>query len=388
MAFVYVTRLYINKTALSAIPKSWLPIQKGDVKLPVWKMINSYLSRSAAIAFASRPRTKRELGDSSAHLPDTNPVSHALKHESAEDRHVTIQRTQSNSLCHNNHQAIFDLPASVTSVWNDIEHPGWSSPNAPDMPDVQYSVVYGEIPDMIEAKAFTLAPTDLSFDSAAPLPHPDAMAVLQRPTNMSLRDYITHLSNYNVIPQSANVSGFLTIYERAKYSTHPLPGTEFREMMSQFAQMLQSMQPLDLTAPEYTSYLADDDHDNTSLYSSLAPSSPSFRYADAAYEGTQSLMPSPRSINPSVRGHLRPEPPTRSASATAASYLTAPTTPQMRQRSLAHSSSMESLSPSPYPLRMSRMASSASLQSRSSFLSSSGSVVHKSSALPPQHPPS
>ncbi|KAL2891350.1 hypothetical protein HOO65_010708 [Ceratocystis lukuohia] len=385
MAFVYLTRLYINKTALSAIPKSWLPIQKGDVRLPVWKMINSYLSRSAAISFASRPRTKREAGDSTAHLPESISASFPPKRESVEDRRITMQRTPSDSPFLNNHQAILEIPFSSAAIWDDIEHPGWSSPNSPEMPDVQYSVVYGEIPDMIEAKAFTLAQTGPNSGSTPSVLHSGLQEVLARPSNMSLRDYITHLSNYNVITQSATVSSFLTNYERAKYSTRPLPGAQFREMMAQFAQILQSMQPLDLTSRETASLFRYDD-DDTSLHSSLAFGSHSFHYANNSAERSLGSEPSIRSslsASPSFRAYLGSSPPSRSGSIGAASYLTAPATPQKRSSSIADSSSIESLSPSPYPLRASRMASPASMHSRSSYLSSSGSVVHKATILQP-----
>ncbi|KKF96486.1 hypothetical protein CFO_g1155 [Ceratocystis platani] len=205
-----------------------------------------------------------------------------------------MQRTPSDSPFLNNHQVILEIPFSSAAIWDDIEHPGWSSPNSPEMPDVQYSVVYGEIPDMIEAKAFTLAQTGPNSGSTPSVLHSGLQEVLARPSNMSLRDYITHLSNYNVITQSATVSSFLTNYERAKYSTRPLPGAQFREMMAQFAQILQSMQPLDLTSRETASLFGYDD-DDTSLHSSLAFGSHSFHYANNSAERSLGSEPSIRS---------------------------------------------------------------------------------------------
>src|SRR3569833_3964072 len=55
VVFVYFTRLYVTQSVLKSIPKSWIPIEKGDVGKNIRKMIVAGLRRSAAIAFASRP---------------------------------------------------------------------------------------------------------------------------------------------------------------------------------------------------------------------------------------------------------------------------------------------------------------------------------------------
>ncbi len=54
--FVFFLRIYMHRGVLNSIPRSWVPVEKGDVRSQVRKMISAGLSRSAAIAFVSRPR--------------------------------------------------------------------------------------------------------------------------------------------------------------------------------------------------------------------------------------------------------------------------------------------------------------------------------------------
>ncbi|OAQ96022.1 hypothetical protein LLEC1_03763 [Akanthomyces lecanii] len=204
IAFVYATRLYVNKTALAAIPKSWVPIDKGDVKERVYKMICAGLNRSAAITFLSRPRDKS--------VADENASRENLF---AQPR-VPIKTARTVGL-----ELGVILPARGTN-WADIEQPGWASPNSPDLPDLQYSTVLSELPNLIEAKALTLVPNDRTttmMNAEKPQLDPDVVALLQRDPTMSLRSYLDNLAELGVIDTEEQTTGdFLT--HRMSQSIH------------------------------------------------------------------------------------------------------------------------------------------------------------------------
>ncbi|KAF4337878.1 thermatolerance membrane Dlt1 [Fusarium beomiforme] len=226
ISFVFFTRLYINKTDLQAIPKGWVPIEKGDLRSAVYKIINLGLGRSASIAFESRPRLKT---DNTADDDETVETRVKLGFDGpsgpAEELVVVIPRKK--------------------PVWGDIEHYGWSSPNAPDLPNLQYTTVFSELPNLIEGKALTLAPPDPTSDTNPPLLDPDAVALLQRTANMSLRDYIVHLADLGVIEMDSSTIKFLSHYEYARFSTRPISNAQFKELMHLFAEILRAMEPLD-----------------------------------------------------------------------------------------------------------------------------------------------
>ncbi|KAF4453191.1 hypothetical protein F53441_4064 [Fusarium austroafricanum] len=227
VSFVFFTRLYINKTDLAAIPKGWVPIEKGDLRSTVYKVIGLGLGRSASIAYESRPRLQTDNT-----TPDDETVETRVKlgfdgpSGPAEELVVVIPRRK--------------------PVWGDIEHYGWASPNAPDLPNLQYTTVFSELPDLIEAKALTLAPHDPTSETNPPLLDPDAVALLQRTANMSLRDYIVHLAGLGVLEMDATTIEFLSRYEYARFSNRPISNARFKELMHLFAEILRAMEPLDL----------------------------------------------------------------------------------------------------------------------------------------------
>ncbi|KAM3531132.1 hypothetical protein MY4038_004628 [Beauveria bassiana] len=223
VGFVYATRLYMNKTALAAIPKLWIPIDRGDVKERVYKMICAGLNRSAAVAFLSRPRD-RSLADETSSRENlfaqpTLPIKTA--------RTVGLELG-------------VVLPARGTN-WADIEQPGWSSPNSPDLPNLQYSTVLAELPNLIEAKALTLAPRAMLGVEQQPALDQDMAALLQRDPTMSLRTYLDTLAELGVLDTDEQTTDFLTQYEYARFSTRPLTNSEFRSLMHLFAELLRTM---------------------------------------------------------------------------------------------------------------------------------------------------
>src|ERR1700733_11243473 len=129
---IYASRLYTNRSVLQSIPKTYMPIEEEDLPgRAVRKLIADALARSAVIAYEARPRvTKVE------HSPPT--ASTRLSALSASSRKVP----------------------SVEPTWGPIAHPGWSSPASQDLPNLQYATVIAELPDLIEARAVSLAPSD------------------------------------------------------------------------------------------------------------------------------------------------------------------------------------------------------------------------------------
>ncbi|KAF4496517.1 thermatolerance membrane Dlt1 [Fusarium agapanthi] len=350
ISFVFITRLYINKTDLGSIPKGWVPIEKGDLRSAVYKVIALGLGRSASIAYESRPRLQT---DNTA--PDDETVETRVKlgfdgpSGPAEELVVVIPRKK--------------------PVWGDIEHYGWSSPNAPDLPNLEYATVLSELPNLIEGKALTLAPPDPTSDTNPPLLDPDAVSLLQRTASMSLHDYVAHLAELGVIEMDSTTIEFLSHYEYARFSNRPISNAQFKELMHLFAKILRAMEPLN---PEIL-----DEHDDTS--------SPSTDGDDDARSrlGTSrsNLAPSDASISSSAR--IRRQPSTNTWNV----YETAPNSVRSGFTGLGSISrrlNNNSLARSRRHYPMSQ-PSTSSLRSKSS--ASSGSVIrlatrHDSTDLP------
>lgn len=214
-ALIYATRIYTNRTALSAIPKAWIPVEKEDVGKSVRRLVVEGLARSAIIAYQARPRDIAADGDKFADYPM-----------------LVVDRDQ--------------------PPWGKVEHPGWSSPSSPDLPDLPYRAVVQELPHLIEAKAVSLAPPDPFLSAAAHLsdhgqsvPDTRVVEVLRRPTSMGLREYIQHLTALNLVNPPEIGAEFLAHYERARFSSRELHEDEFRELMHVFADVLRGMTYLD-----------------------------------------------------------------------------------------------------------------------------------------------
>lgn len=230
---IYASRIYTNRSTLAGIPKAWIPVEKADVGKSVRRLVVEGLARSAIIAYQARPR-------------DTTGEERERERqgEEAPDQGLTI----SNS----------DNPP-----WGSISHPGWSPPSSSDLPDLEYEPVIEELPNLIEAKAVSLAPVDplltpppraheRAHDHDFPshnqhqlLPDARVVDVLKRPITMCFRDYISHLSSLGLINPPHLGGQFLSIYEHARFSSHPLTENEFRSLMGILAEILRGMTALD-----------------------------------------------------------------------------------------------------------------------------------------------
>ena len=238
---IYLVRMYTNRQILAAIPKTWIPVEKGDVNKKVRKMIAASLGRSAVIAWDSRPRIDPTppavVSDSDAREAIARPETEVEKR-----RGFAVLRKQ-RTMHTEKEDHIVIIPPN-RPVWGDISHNGWSSPESPDLPNVQYVAVVLELPHLIEARAVSVAPSDPNSNFNPPIPNLRAVELLQRPAQMGLRDYIGHLISLNIIAYPPSANDFLIAYEHARFSTQSLSEHEFRHLMKLFAELLRCIQPL------------------------------------------------------------------------------------------------------------------------------------------------
>ena len=294
VVFIYFVRLYVNRTDLASIPKAWIPIEVGDVKKRVHSMITHGLDRSAAIAYEARPREMKQVPGREWTRPDPGEA----------------------------HDLQISRPLQDV-IWRNIEHHGWASPNSPDLSNLNYSTVISELPNLIEAKALTLAPRSPSLqgDEDPPMLDAEAVALLQRTPGLSLRGYIDHLGSLGVLSMSETSVAFLQRYEHARFSTRTLSNAQFRELMHLFAEVLRSMEPLDLEAAlrdaSTTSSLSDFDDGGGGLF--------------IAETGASATPRSLLSRTPTMSTQNSVRRPLRSAS-WGQQYQTAPNTPRSKKQ--------------------------------------------------------
>lgn len=238
VVLVYSTRIYTNRSVLAAIPKSYLPIDDGEVGSSVRKLIVREWYRSAIIAWDARPRDlTNEVSE------DTQPATAERTHEKAR------RRSQIDG-------ATIITVAPNQPPWGSIAHNGWSSPSSTDLPGLQYWSVLLELPNLIEAKAVSLAPPDPAFEPSpsqqmgglAPIPDERVVVLLRRPPGTGLREYLTRLSTLQLIEPPSLGAKFLKQYEFARFSTSSLSERQFRDLMSCFGELLAGMNKLDPVA--------------------------------------------------------------------------------------------------------------------------------------------
>ena len=246
---IYSTRIYTNRTVLAAIPKSYVPIEEGEVGKGVRRMIVKHFKRSAVIAWDSRPRDVRGEGDLDEEKGEESRPNTA---ETRRERHKSHKKKG-----HHHHHHAPDatiIPVSMNSLpWGNVSHPGWASPSSPDLPNLQYWGVICELPNLIEAKAVSLAPPDPAIeesapqypDNAPPLPDARIVTLLQRPRAMGLREYLARLADFGLLNPPSLGAVFLAQYEYARYSTTSLTETQFRDIMAVFAEILSGMTEVD-----------------------------------------------------------------------------------------------------------------------------------------------
>jgi len=105
-----------------------------------------------------------------------------------------------------------------------------------------------ELPNLIEAKAVSLAPPDPMFlqvdgtdNDAATVPDARVVALLQRPTAQGLREYLARLREMNLLDPPEAAEDFLALYEKARFSTTPLLELQFQDLMAAATTLLSSI---------------------------------------------------------------------------------------------------------------------------------------------------
>ncbi|RAQ99589.1 sucrase/ferredoxin domain-containing protein [Stemphylium lycopersici] len=251
---IYSTRIYTNRTVLSAIPKSYVPVEEGEVGKGVRRMVVKHFKRSAIIAWDSRPRDVRDEADDD----DEELLSRPNTTESKKDKEKAHRKKGHHHHYHHAPNATI-IPVSAKSPpWGHVSHPGWASPSSPDLPNLQYWGVICELPNLIEAKAVSLAPPDPVLeesmqqypDNAPPLPDARIVTLLQRPRAMGLREYLSRLAEFGLLNPPSLGATFLAQYEYARFSTASLTEPQFREIMAIFAEILNGMTEVDAAVIE------------------------------------------------------------------------------------------------------------------------------------------
>jgi hypothetical protein len=355
---IYAARLYTNRTVLAAIPKTWIPVEKGDVNKKVRRMIVASLNRSAAIAWDSRPRIPTEPATVVSEPANRDQLAKPAESQLLEKKKKGGLRKKARSQLEKDEQTV-NIPPHQP-VWGDIAHDGWSTPTSPDLPNLQYITVILELPHLIEARAVSLAPPDPESTSEPPMPDIRAVDLLQRPAAMGLRDYIGHLTTVGVITAPSIATDFLTSYEYARFSARPLSETQFRDLMKQFAEVLRKMNPL---TPEILASLnidppesdIDDDVSSTSTPRTQRSRSLASSRSAVSRDSSEGTIRTAPSRNPGINGSPKRK----------ERFSTAPATPKSKKRVVSRSPSVNSFAQSRRPYNGSSGESSESLRSTS-----------------------
>ncbi|RDL40786.1 Uncharacterized protein BP5553_00765 [Venustampulla echinocandica] len=357
---IYASRLYTNRAVLSGIPKTWIPVEKGEVTKYVRRMIVAGLNRSAAIAWDSRPRISPQPAITVS-VPDARDSIAKLPDSEGKDRESGWLRRKLQS--EKEEDTIDILPPRP--VWGEISHNGWASPTSPDLPNLQYTIVILELPHLIEARAVSLAPLDTESNPEQPMPDIRAVQLLQRTASVGLRDYIGHLISIGVITSTSAAGQFLISYECARFGSRAISEHNFRVLMNEFAEVLRSMAPL---SPPILGSLGIELEGNSYHDASLSstpktPRSPSLASSRSltSRSGSEGTIRTARSraIDTSRNSPMK-----RSI------FSTAPATPRSRNCVVSRKPSADSFAQSRRPYNGSSSSSSGSLRS-----TSQGSVV-------------
>jgi hypothetical protein len=300
--FIYSSRLYTNRTVLAAVGKSYIPVEDGEVGRKVRKMIVKQMERSAVVAFEARPR---------------DVVGEILQ---AEQDGVLPAETR--SVGHNDYTVGRIIPIDPSAPpWKIVRHEGWSSPSHRDgneYPDVQFATVILELPNLVEARAVSLA--------AAEGQEVDMVVadVLRRTIGMGLREYITQLGYLGLINPLDLGQTFVRQYEHARFCGRPISELEFANLMSTFSELLAGMTEL---RPEIVEQIhtqtaqAEDAASSIDEADGEYPAQPKFPRQDST---PRYMTPQPKrdySLNSSTTSVLSPVTAREQLSRTATPYL-------------------------------------------------------------------
>ncbi|KAL8777318.1 MAG: hypothetical protein Q9203_002494, partial [Teloschistes exilis] len=133
---LYASRLYNNRRNLVHIPSDWSPL---DAEKKVRKLVEGKLEYAAGVAYRCKPRdVGKDVDNKDAPPQSGQPALPSPNNTQPPLREEVI---------------------AVVPPWGIISHPGWSSPSSPDLPDIHFEAIIRELPNLIEAKAVSLAPS-------------------------------------------------------------------------------------------------------------------------------------------------------------------------------------------------------------------------------------
>lgn len=225
--FIYSSRLYTNRTVLAGVGKSYVPVEEGEVGKSVRKVVVKQLERSAIVAWEGRPR---------------DLYGELLRAE----QQGFLPSEEEEGLSRNDYTLGREIAVDpARPPWGHVKHIGWSSPeqtDANEMPNLQFAVVVKELPNLIEARAVSLAPPDpMSTPREGALTADPVIAeVLKRPETMGMRNYLTQLALLGLVNPNLG-QRFLAQYEQARFGGIPISETDFRKLMASFAEILAGM---------------------------------------------------------------------------------------------------------------------------------------------------
>ncbi|QIW99457.1 hypothetical protein AMS68_004975 [Peltaster fructicola] len=220
--FIYSSRLYTNRSVLAAVGKAYIPIEDGEIGKSVRKLIVGQLERSAVISWESRPRdVKGEI----AFAQKEGLTLAASMNESQVDTIGSI------------------IPIKTRNPpWGDVQHRGWTAPSdvaAELQSDLQFDTIIAELPNLLEARAVSLAPRLQHGREYAP--DPRFLEILRRQEKMGMEEYLTQLSYLQLIDLNTDGQDFLTRYRRARFSGVPTSYDEFKLLMLTFGNVMDNI---------------------------------------------------------------------------------------------------------------------------------------------------
>ncbi|KAF2724802.1 hypothetical protein K431DRAFT_192628, partial [Polychaeton citri CBS 116435] len=240
--FIYSSRIWTNRRSLAEVGKAYIPVEEGEVGKSVRKLVKKRLDSSCIVAWESRPR------DLEGEIMRAEKDGLLPEHDGS-----TVGSFGRNSYTVG---TLINIDPAFPP-WGNVMHDGWSSPSSRQTntnPHIQYSEVIAELPNLLEARAVSLAPLDPlatsseTVDGSSGMADPVVVEVLRRPQTMGMRDYITQLTYLGLINPPTLGQRFLTFFEMSRFSGRPVPKHLFDDTMTTFALLLEHMTEL---APEF-----------------------------------------------------------------------------------------------------------------------------------------
>ncbi|KXT16172.1 hypothetical protein AC579_912 [Pseudocercospora musae] len=226
--FIYSSRLYTNRSVISAVGKPYVPIEDGEVGKSVRKMIVKQLRRSAIVAWEGRPRD--------------------LFGEILWGEREGVLHQDSDNMDHDDYTLGTEIVVDPSNPpWGDVQHAGWTSPSHRSdnkNPHVRFAEIVAELPNLVEARAASLAaadPTASPVEGQARPADPAVVDLLTRPANMAMREYLTQLGYLGLLQPPEIGQDFLLQYEKARFGGRPSAVEEFNALMQTFAKLLAGM---------------------------------------------------------------------------------------------------------------------------------------------------